>query len=189
MIPIAKKYTNWGTCFRTRWRPPPISWCRSPWQSPSSSGRGGSHTVNTYSSASGKPSDYYIYNFAKLPRTGILFWSVFWIWIRMDPGFFADPDLDFKNLDPDPSINKSIRSKWCFWSGFGGIWPKGQCWDLRVLNMKYTNFLLVLTVLGRFFMDLDPDSGKKSSIPIRKKTRIRNTDFDITHVIQQVKLR
>ena len=22
----------------------------------------------------------------------------------MDPGFFADPDLDFKNLDPDPSI-------------------------------------------------------------------------------------
>ena len=30
--------------------------------------------------------------------------SVFWIHVRLDPGFFADPDPDFKNLDPDPSV-------------------------------------------------------------------------------------
>ena len=29
--------------------------------------------------------------------------------IRMDPGFFADPDPGFKS--PDPSINKLIGSK------------------------------------------------------------------------------
>ena len=29
----------------------------------------------------------------------------------MDPGFFADPDLDFKNPDPDPFINKPMGSK------------------------------------------------------------------------------
>ena len=31
----------------------------------------------------------------------------------MDPGFFADPDLDsgFKSPDPDPSIKKLIISK------------------------------------------------------------------------------
>ena len=40
--------------------------------------------------------------------------------ILMDPGFFADPDLDFENLDPDPdfenldpdpSVNKLMGSK------------------------------------------------------------------------------
>ena len=29
----------------------------------------------------------------------------------MDPGFIADPDPDFKNLDPDPSMNKLMGSK------------------------------------------------------------------------------
>ena len=29
----------------------------------------------------------------------------------MDPGFFADPDPDFKSPDPDPSINKLMGSK------------------------------------------------------------------------------
>ena len=28
------------------------------------------------------------------------------IQIRIDPDFFADPDPDFKNPDPNPSINK-----------------------------------------------------------------------------------
>ena len=31
--------------------------------------------------------------------------------IRMDPGLSADPDPDFKNPDPDPSINKPMRYK------------------------------------------------------------------------------
>ena len=31
--------------------------------------------------------------------------------IRMDPGFFADPDLGFKSPDPDPFMNKLIGSK------------------------------------------------------------------------------
>ena len=42
--------------------------------------------------------------------------------IRMDPSFFADPDPDFKNLDPDSSVfwfNKLMGSKGCslirFW--------------------------------------------------------------------------
>ena len=34
---------------------------------------------------------------------------VFRIRIRMDPGFFADPDPGFKS--PDPSINKLMGSK------------------------------------------------------------------------------
>ena len=34
-------------------------------------------------------------------------------WIRMDPGFFADPDPGFKS--PDPSINKLMGSEWWFW--------------------------------------------------------------------------
>ena len=34
------------------------------------------------------------------------------IWIRMDPGFFADPDPGYKSPDPDPSISKLIGSKW-----------------------------------------------------------------------------
>ena len=34
-----------------------------------------------------------------------------------DPGFFADPDPDFKNPDPDPYINKLMRSKQCCGSG------------------------------------------------------------------------
>ena len=42
--------------------------------------------------------------------------------IRMDPCFFADPYPDFKI--PDPSINKLVGSKWCFWLVLGGIWPK-----------------------------------------------------------------
>ena len=75
--------------------------------------------------------------------------------IRMDPGFFADPDPDFKNPDPDPSINKPMGSKWCFWLGFGVTWPKRTV--LRMLNMKLKKFLLLLTFLGRFFMDPDPD--------------------------------
>ena len=54
--------------------------------------------------------------------------------IRMDPGFFANPDPDFKNPDPDPSINKPMRSKWCFWLGFEWTWPKRTV--LRVLNVK-----------------------------------------------------
>ena len=36
----------------------------------------------------------------------VLYQAVFRI--RMDPGFFADPDPDFKN--PDLSINKPIES-------------------------------------------------------------------------------
>ena len=32
----------------------------------------------------------------------VLYQAVFRI--RMDPGFFADPDPDFKNPDPDPSV-------------------------------------------------------------------------------------
>ena len=31
---------------------------------------------------------------------------VFRIWIRMDPGFFADPDPGFISPDPDQSIYK-----------------------------------------------------------------------------------
>ena len=45
----------------------------------------------------------------------------------MDPGFFADPDPDFKSPDPDPSINKLMVSK----NGFGKVLEepgqKGQC--------------------------------------------------------------
>ena len=43
--------------------------------------------------------------------------NLFFVWfhpvfrIRMDPGFFADPDPGFKSLDPDPSSNKLMESK------------------------------------------------------------------------------
>ena len=36
--------------------------------------------------------------------------------IRMDPSFFADPDPDIKNPDPDPSnfcFIKLMGFKWC----------------------------------------------------------------------------
>ena len=36
--------------------------------------------------------------------------SVFRIRIWMDPGFFADPNPDFKNLDPDPLLHKPYNS-------------------------------------------------------------------------------
>ena len=32
-----------------------------------------------------------------------------------DPGFFVDPDPGFKSPDLDPSINKLMGSKWWFW--------------------------------------------------------------------------
>ena len=32
-------------------------------------------------------------------------------YLWMDPGFFADPDPDFKNLNPDPDFNKLMGSK------------------------------------------------------------------------------
>ena len=44
---------------------------------------------------------------SRLPGGWIMDRSVFRI--RMDPGLFADPD--FKNPDPDPSINKLMGSK------------------------------------------------------------------------------
>ena len=34
--------------------------------------------------------------------------------------FFAGPDFD----NPDPSVNKLMGSKWCFWLGFGEAWTK-----------------------------------------------------------------
>ena len=56
-----------------------------------------------------------------------MFWhsSIAVFRIRIDPGFFANPDPDFKN--PDPSIKKLMGSKWCFWLGF---------WGLRSLTKK-----------------------------------------------------
>ena len=51
--------------------------------------------------------------------------------IRMDPGFFADPD---------PSINKLMGSEWCFWLGFGGTWPKRTV--LTVESAKYEKTFL-----------------------------------------------
>ena len=40
-----------------------------------------------------------------------MFLAMFRIRIRMNPGFFADPDPGFKSPDPDPSINKLMGSK------------------------------------------------------------------------------
>ena len=97
-------------------------------------------------------------------------------WIRF---FFADRDPDFKNLDPDPSFNKLIRSKWCFWLGFGGTCPKRT--KLRVLNMNFKK--CIVTVSERFFhgsgfSGSDPDfwririwTQEKSSIRTRKKSQ------------------
>ena len=71
-----------------------------------------------------------------------MYTAVFWIRIRMDPGFFADPYPDLKNLDSDPSINKPKGCQWCFWLGFGVTWPKRKV--LRVLNVKFIQFYLYL---------------------------------------------
>ena len=64
----------------------------------------------------------------------------------MDPGFFSDPDPDFR---------KPLGSKWCFWLGFGGTWPKSTV--LVMQNMKEKVFLLYSTVKDFFFMDPHPD--------------------------------
>ena len=91
--------------------------------------------------------------------------------IRIDPGFLNDGP-DFK-IRIRPLTNQwDQHSKWCFWLGVGGTWPKRSV--SRVLNMKQQNFLLILIVLGRFFhgyrsgffrigsgFSTDPDSGKK----------------------------
>ena len=95
--------------------------------------------------------------------------------IRMDPDFFADPDPGFKS--PDPSINKLMGSKWWFWWGFGGAWPKRTV--LRVLDMKYNIFFYFYSSFRTCFsririIRLDPDFW---SIRIREKKNknIRNT--------------
>ena len=92
---------------------------------------------------------------------------MFRIRIRLNPGFFADPDSGFKSLDP--FINKLMESKWCFWLGFGGPWPK------RVLNMKFKK-ISCTSVFGRFlswirfFCRSGSGPRKKSLICIRKET-------------------
>ena len=108
---------------------------------------------------------------------------MFRIRIRMDPGFFADPDPGFKSPDPDPSIKKFIRSKWWFWWGYGEAWPKKTV--LRVLDMKYNIFFYFYPSFRTFFFhwsgsgffrigsgflaDPDPDSEKKSDPDPGKK--------------------
>ena len=90
----------------------------------------------------------------------------------MDPGFFDEPDPDFKN--PDPSVV-------CYdvlWLGFGGLWPKKDPSLLE--SAKYDICLTFRYSFFRFFTDKDtdfpnpipdlfagpdPDSGKKKSDP------------------------
>ena len=105
--------------------------------------------------------------------------SVFRIRIRKDPGFYADPDPDFKNPDPDPS-STPMRFKLCFWFVFGGTWPKRTV--LRVLNNNKKKKNSFRTF---FLMDPDPDfrpirirtQAKKVRSGPRKKTRIWNTAY------------
>ena len=62
---------------------------------------------------------------------------MFHIQIRMDPGFFAEPDPDFKNPDPDPSVNKLMGYKRCSLIRF---WRKLTKKD-SVESAKYDIFL------------------------------------------------
>ena len=67
----------------------------------------------------------------------------------MDPGFFDEPDPDFKN--PDPSVV-------CYdvlWLGFGGLWPKKDPSLLE--SAKYDISLTFRYSFFRFFTDTDPD--------------------------------
>ena len=90
-------------------------------------------------------------------------------WIRIDPGFFADPDFnnpdpDFKNLDPDPSINKPLRSKWCFWLGFGVTWPKKDSVEsakFEINKFSTCTWIRIFRIGSRFLADPDPYPGKK----------------------------
>ena len=63
--------------------------------------------------------------------------------IRMNPGFFADPDLGFKVR------NKTMGSR-CFWLGFRGTWPKRTV--LRVLNMKLKKFVYLFLQFFLLFL-------------------------------------
>ena len=98
---------------------------------------------------------------------------MFRIQIRMDQGFFADPDPGLKNLDP--SIFKLMWSKWWFWYGFGGAWPKRTV--LRVLDMKYNIFSTFTLVFGRFFHG--SGSGGKNRIRNAGKKYIFHQNIDI----------
>ena len=108
----------------------------------------------------------------------------------MDPGFFADPDLDFKNPDLDPYINKLMGSKWRFWLGFGWTWPKRTV--LRVLKKIYLffSFLTFLSCIRIRIFRIRSGfsvSGSRFLAGFRKKVRsgsgkkvlIRNTAFNI----------
>ena len=57
-----------------------------------------------------KPSSGLYFHFSSLQPFSV-FYSVFWIRIRMDQGFFANPDLGFKSPDLHPFINKLLGSK------------------------------------------------------------------------------
>ena len=98
--------------------------------------------------------------------------------IRMDPGFIADPDPYFQTPDPDPSINKPMRCKWCFWLGFGGTWPKRTVLTVERAKYEINTFSTCTYSLTTFFSwiririfpdrirfsanpDLDLDSGNK----------------------------
>ena len=107
----------------------------------------------------------------------ILIQTVLRIQIRMDPVFFTYPDPGFKSPDPDPSIYKLMWSKWWFWWGFVGAWPKRTV--LRVLDMKYKLFFYFYPSFKTFFHGSGSGSGlrKKSLIRICEKNRIRNTGF------------
>ena len=87
---------------------------------------------------------------------------VFRIRIRMDPGFFADPEPDFKN--PEPAINKLIGSKWCFWLGFGGTWPKKDSVEsakFEINKFSTCTWIRIFRIRSRFLADPDPYPGKK----------------------------
>ena len=71
-----------------------------------SGGSGHCHKSKNKINIKNLPSYYLKFKFFSLGK----FKSVFRI--RMDPGFFADPDPDFRNPDPDLSINKQMGSKW-----------------------------------------------------------------------------
>ena len=55
---------------------------------------------------------------------------------------------------------------------FAGTWPKRTV--LRVLNIKLTSFLLVITVLGSFFMDQYQDFFNRILIFGRSGSVLRN---------------
>ena len=75
-----------------------------------------------------------------------MYTAVFWIRIRMDPGFFADPYPDLKNLDSDPSINKPKGCQWCFWLGFGVPGNLTKKESVESAKCEIYTILLVLTV-------------------------------------------